>query len=189
MPFPFDAEELAIHERRRLSRVVRKASQGTHVGLGPVTSLLDETADVSLEPEPGTPPPQPQPVTAAPEPAAKRRTGAGMGGLVPRLATLLSASLISGAFLYYRSGSKLPAASPGAPARAEVKASLGLAVEKRGNDLVISWNRNAAMIAKADFGMLLIRGSDASRDIPLTARSCAAAAWSTHRPRNRYDFS
>jgi protein TonB len=34
---------------------------------------------------------------------------------------------------------------------------------------VVSWNRNAAMIAKADFGMLLIRGSDVSRDIPLTA--------------------
>jgi periplasmic protein TonB len=50
-----------------------------------------------------------------------------------------------------------------------VKASLGLAVERRGNDLVISWNRKAAMIAKADFGMLLIRGSDVSRDIPLTA--------------------
>ena len=50
-----------------------------------------------------------------------------------------------------------------------MKASLGLAVEKRGNDLVVSWNRNAAMIAKADFGMLLIRGSEVSRDIPLTA--------------------
>ena len=37
MPFPFDAEELAIHERRRLSRFVRKASQSTHAGLAPVT--------------------------------------------------------------------------------------------------------------------------------------------------------
>ena len=44
MPFPFDAEELAIHERRRLSRVVRKASQSSHAGLAPVASLLDETA-------------------------------------------------------------------------------------------------------------------------------------------------
>jgi periplasmic protein TonB len=168
MPFPFDAEELAIHERRRLSRIVRKTPQGAHVGLAPVTSLLDETADVSLEPEPGTPPAETKPVAAALEPVAKRRTGAGMGWLVAALATLLAASVISGAFLYYRNG-KLPAASPGAPARAEVQASLGLAVERRGNDLVVSWNRNAAMIAKADFGMLLIRGSDVSRDIPLTA--------------------
>ena len=91
-----------------------------------------------------------------------------MGWLVAALTTLLAASLISGAFLYYRNG-KLPAASPGTPARAEVKASLGLAVERRGSDLVVSWNRTAAMIAKADFGMLLIRGSSVSRDIPLTA--------------------
>ena len=62
MPFPFDAEELAIHERRRLSRFVRKASQSTHVGLAPVTSLLDETAGDSLEPEPGPPPAETQPV-------------------------------------------------------------------------------------------------------------------------------
>lgn len=168
MPFPFDAEELAIHERRRLSRFVRKASQSTHAGLAPVASLLDETAGVSLEPEPGTPPAETQPVPTTPEPEAKRRKRAGMGWLVAALTTLLAASLISGAFLYYRNG-KLPAASPGTPARAEVKASLGLAVERRGSDLVISWNRTAAMIAKADFGMLLIRGSSVSRDIPLTA--------------------
>ena len=169
MPFPFDAEELAIHERRRLSRFVRKAPQSTHAVLAPVTSLLDETAGVSLDPEPGTPPAETRPAAATPEPAAKRRKRTGMGWLVAALATLLAASLISGAFLFYRNGFKLPAASPGTAARAEVKASLGLAVEKRGNDLVVSWNRNAAMIAKADFGMLLIRGSDVSRDIPLTA--------------------
>jgi periplasmic protein TonB len=168
MPFPFDAEELAIHERRRLSRFVRKASQSTHAGLAPVTSLLDETAGVSLDPEPGTAPGETQPVSAVSEPAAKQRKGAGMGWLVAALATLLAASVISGAFLYYRNG-KVPAASPAAPARAEVKALLGLAVERRGNNLVVSWNRNAAMIAKADFGMLLIRGSEVSRDIPLTA--------------------
>jgi protein TonB len=168
MPFPFDAEELAIHERRRLSRFVRKASQSTHAGLAPVTSLLDETTEVALEPEPGTAPAQTQPVVAVSEPAAKQRKRAGMRWLVAALATLLAASVISSAFLYYRNG-KLPAASPGAPARAEVKASLGLAVERRGNDLVVSWNRNAAMIAKADFGMLLIRGNEVSRDIPLTA--------------------
>jgi protein TonB len=169
MPFPFDAEELAIHERRRLSRFVRKASQGTHGGLAPVTSLLDETGDAPLEVGPGTAPVETQGVAVSTEPAVKQRKGAGMGWLVATLATLLAASLISGAFLYYRNGFKLPAASAWGPARAEVKAPLGLAVERRGNDLVVSWNRNAAMIAKADFGMLLIRGSEVSRDIPLTA--------------------
>ena len=169
MPFPFDAEELAIHERRRLSRFVRKAPQSTHASLAPVASLLDDMGETSLEPGTGAAPAETQPAAASPEPSAKRRKRAGMGWLVAALATLLAASLISGALLYYRNGFKLPAASPGAAARAEVKASLGLAVEKRGNDLVVSWNRNAAMIAKADFGMLLIRGDEVSRDIPLTA--------------------
>ncbi len=168
MPFPFDAEELAIHERRRLSRFVRKAPQSTHAGLAPVASLLDETADLALEAEPVTAQAGTQPVAAASEPADKQRKRAGMGWLVAALATLLAGSVISGAFLYYRNG-KVPASSSGAPARAEVKSSIGLAVERRGNDLVVSWNRNAAMIAKADFGMLLIRGNEVSRDIPLTA--------------------
>jgi periplasmic protein TonB len=166
MPFPFDADELAIHERRRLSRVVRKASQGTLAALPPVTSLLDETADVSLEP--GAPPAGTQPVATSAELEAKRRK-AGMWWLVAALATLLAASVISGAFLYYRRGFNRTAAAPVAPVRTEVKASLGLAVERRGNNLVVSWNRNASMIAKADFGMLLIRGGDVSRDISLTA--------------------
>ncbi len=162
MPFPFDAEELAIHERRRVSRGVRKASQSSKAGLAPVTSLLDETADL----EPGALA-ETQPAAATKEPAAPPRKRAGMAWLVAALATLLVASVISAAFLYYRNG--LKPASPAAPARAEVKASLGLAVERRGTDLVVSWNRNAAMIAKADFGMLLIRGTGVSRDIPLTA--------------------
>ena len=162
MPFPFDAEELAIHERRRVSRGVRKAPQSSKAGLAPVTSLLDETADL----EPGASD-ETQPAAAPAEPAAPRRKRPGMIWLVAALATLLVASVISGAFLYYRNG--LKAAPPATTARAEVKASLGLAVERRGNDLVVLWNRNAAMIAKADFGMLLIRGSGVSRDIPLTA--------------------
>jgi TonB family protein len=165
MPFPFDAEELAIHERRRLSRGVRKATQSSRAGLAPVTSLLDETAD--LEPDAGTALAETQSAAAPTEPVAPRRKRGGMVWLVAALATLLAASVISGAFLYYRNGLKpAPAA---APARAEVRASLGLAVERRGNDLVISWNRDAAIIAKADFGMLLIRGAAVSRDIPLTA--------------------
>jgi protein TonB len=165
MPFPFDAEELAIHERRRLSRGVRKASQSSKAGLAPVTSLLDETAD--LEPDAGTALAETQAAVTPKEPAAPRRKRSGMVWLVAALATLLAASVISGAFLYYRNGLKPEA--PAAPARAEVRASLGLAVERRGNDLVISWNRDAAIIAKADFGMLLIRSAAVSRDIPLTA--------------------
>jgi protein TonB len=165
MPFPFDAEELAIHERRRLSRGVRKVSQSSKAGLAPVTSLLDETAD--LESDAGTATGETRPAAAPTEPASPRRKRAGLVWLVAALAMLLAASVISGAFLYYRNG--LKPAPPAAPARAEVKASLGLAVERRGNDLVISWNRDAAIIAKADFGMLLIRGAAVSRDIPLTA--------------------
>src|ERR1035437_6982429 len=49
-----------------------------------------------------------------------------------------------------------------------IVASLGLAVEKRGNGLLVSWDGNAPIVSKANFGMLLIRGSGVSRDVPLT---------------------
>src|ERR1035441_6913629 len=56
-----------------------------------------------------------------------------------------------------------------AAAATEVKkTSLGLAVEKRGNGLLVSWDGNAPIVSKANFGMLLIRGSGVSRDVPLT---------------------
>ena len=103
---------------------------------------------------------------------AKPRQKTRRGWLVPVLATVVAASVLVVAFLYlmyFRRGSNLAVVSQAVPAQADAKAQLGLAVERRGNDLRVSWDGKADLIAKADFGMLLIRGSAVSRDVPLSA--------------------
>ena len=179
MLFPFDAEELAIKEGLRRSSVVREPSQSSYAGHTQVTSPVDERVDASPEVGPGivSAPPEAQPVwpaehrpeSIAPEPVAEARQGTGRRWLPQALATVVAASLLVGAFLYFRRGSNLPVASPAAASQADVKTPLGLAVEKRGSDLLVSWNRSATIISEANFGMLLIRGSEVSRDVPLTA--------------------
>src|SRR6202011_3420653 len=79
-----------------------------------------------------------------------------------------------GVFLYFRRGLNPRAAPPAAVAQTEVQAPLGLSVERRGNDLRVSWNGHADIMSKADFGMLLIRGGAVSRDVPLTAEELRA---------------
>jgi TonB family protein len=95
------------------------------------------------------------------------------------LAAVLVLSLSLGAFSYFRPGSRLPVApQPAAAASTVVKRpSLGLAVEKRGNGLLVSWDGNAPIVAKANFGMLLIRGSGVSRDVPLTTDELRAGGF------------
>ena len=51
-----------------------------------------------------------------------------------------------------------------------------MSVERRGSDLRVSWNGNAEKISKADFGMLLIRGTGVNRDVPLTAAELRAGS-------------
>jgi TonB family protein len=48
------------------------------------------------------------------------------------------------------------------------KSDLAFTVERRGADLLLSWNREASILSNATFGMLLIRAQNASRDISLT---------------------
>ena len=105
-------------------------------------------------------------------PQTRDETAAGRQRWLAWLAVVAAAVLV-GAFLYFRRGSNLPVASQAAAARAEVKAPLGLTVERRGSGLLVSWNGNAD-ISKANFGMLLIRGSKVSRDVPLTAEELRA---------------
>ena len=69
-----------------------------------------------------------------------------------------------------------------------MKVPLGLAVERRGNDLRVSWNGSAPLIAKADFGMLLIRGSAVSRDVPLTAEELRAGSVMYSSPADQVRF-
>ncbi len=173
MVFPFDAAELAIEEERRHSKRVREPSQSSAAGLEELTSPGEETQ----------PPPEPVPVSLAdrgqesrtPQPVAERRQASGGWWLALALAAVVAA-VLAGASLYVRRGSNLPVASQAAVARTEVQSPLGLSVERHGNDLRVSWNGSADRISKADFGMLLIRGSAVSRDVPLTAEELRAGS-------------
>jgi len=84
--------------------------------------------------------------------------------------------VLVGAFVYFRRGANPPVASQAAADRAGVKPPLGLTVEKRGSRLLVSWNGNAPVISKANFGMLLIRGTAVSRDVPLTTDELRAGS-------------
>jgi protein TonB len=106
---------------------------------------------------------------------AERRQASGGWWLALALAAV-AASVLASASLYFRRGSNLPVAPQAAVARTEVQSPLGLSVERHGNDLRVSWNGNADRIAKADFGMLLVRGSAVSRDVPLTAEDLRAGS-------------
>jgi hypothetical protein len=73
-------------------------------------------------------------------------------------------------YLYSTRGQRTAAAvarvqAPSAPVNAAP--SLGLAVERRGSDLLLSWNRQAPPVLGASFGMVLIHEGNASRNIPL----------------------
>jgi protein TonB len=162
MTFPFEPVELTAREaKRRLNRVATPPA---------------EKEEWLSEPTPVSPPESVQ-KSDTPQPAPKRREAFLTGRLAPVLTTLVLASLLLAAFLYSRRGSSPPAAVPkSAAAPAEVPSPLGLSVERRGDDLRISWNGNAAQISKADFGMLLIRGNGVSRDVPLTAEELRAGS-------------
>jgi protein TonB len=88
---------------------------------------------------------------------------------------VLIAILAFAGMLYFRRGLNPPqAAPPTIVAQTEVQEPLGLSVERRGNDLRVTWNGHADIMSKADFGMLLIRGASVSRDVPLSAEELRA---------------
>src|ERR1039458_6458684 len=149
MVFPFAAEALASRSR----------PEARYTELQPVAA----SAPLPV------PPPDGRQKSIAPARQARQTTGRPWL-LWVMLAALACLSLSLGALAYFRPGSRLPvAAQPAAAACTEVKkTSLGLAVEKRGNGLLVSWDGNAPIVSKANFGMLLIRGSGVSRDVPLT---------------------
>lgn len=169
MVFPFNAQDLAMKESRRRSST-------------PVTSPADHREKrVSESAASGllaVSPPEHQQEFIMPEPGTKRQQGTGRRWLVPGLAAAVAGAVLVGALVYFTRGSNLPVptavAPPATSGQAEVKTPLGLAVEKRGTNLVLSWNGNAPEISKASFGMLLIRGSKVSRDVPLSIEELRA---------------
>jgi len=48
--------------------------------------------------------------------------------------------------------------------------SLGLSIERKGSDLLLSWDRLSAPVRSASFGEVMIREGDASRKLPLNAQ-------------------
>ncbi len=173
MVFPFDAAELAVEEGRRRLSGVRAVSQSSSAGVEEVTLPREETLPPSV-PVPAAPADRGQ-ASGTPPPVAKRQTS-GRWWLAAALAAVVSACALAGAFLYVRRGATPAMAPPAAAPLAEVQSPLGLSVERLGNDLRVSWNGKADWISKADFGMLLIRGSAVSRDVPLSADELRAGS-------------
>jgi len=83
---------------------------------------------------------------------------------------ILAAGAITGYF-YFRGGayrSLVPDVSvPDTSASAE--APLSLSIEKRGPEVLLSWDRHSPAVHGADFGMLSIREGDSGRNIRLSA--------------------
>jgi TonB family protein len=194
--FPFVAEALAPREAQPQAGVVRKLSQSLRAGVTPMTPPPDQEGNAAPESAPRLAAPQTalQPV-AAPAPLAVPRSDDRQKSIAPvpvtqpqqttgrswwtllLLAALLIASLSFGAFSYFRPGARLPVVPPAAAPPGAAKTSLGLAVEKRGDGLLVSWNGDSPIIAKANFGMLLIRGTGVSRDVPLTVEELRAGGF------------
>jgi len=165
MVFPFDAKELAAEEGRR--RQTKGRDQASHATLAEVLSP-SEQAQAALEPFP-------VPAAKAPTAAPKRQEQSAKRWQMPVLVALAAFLAFLGMFLYFRRGANpTVAAPPIAVGQAEVQEPLGLSVERRGNDLKITWNGHAEIMAKAEFGMLLIRGASVSRDVPLSAEELRA---------------
>ena len=150
MLFPFDDQLLAAKESRRRAGLLQEANAAG--------SRLDSGVA-------GIPVALPAP--AKTKPAAKR--SATVGRLVAP-AMLVCLLAVIGAFAYFKLKPTPAVPPPQAEAvPVEVKPTLGLVVERRGNSLMVTWDGSADVISRANFGMLLIRGDSASRDIPLTA--------------------
>lgn len=141
MEFPFDSDQLALLEADRLAH-----------------------KQARLQPTLPTP-------SSAPTP---RRTRSHVRRTVP-VAILIAAAGSAG---YFWAHSRLPVeASPvqrelAKPSPVVLPApaapSLGLSAERRGTDLLLSWNAASPLIANASFGVLLVRGATVNRDIALT---------------------
>ena len=152
MEIPFDRAQLAIAEQQR------QLSQPTRVESLPAMPFGQ------------VPPPMPFEQTTP-----RQRSGVWLG---LALGILAVAATGASAVYLYSNPHALPRKAPVATvpvtnahstAIATVpKSDLAFTVERRGADLLLSWNREASIISNATFGMLLIRAQYANRDISLT---------------------
>jgi TonB family protein len=144
MEFPFDRDRLAIAEQQR------QLSQPT-----PLESLSALPPSRQARPS--------------------RRSAAWLGLALGIVA--VAAAGASAVYLYSNPHAlpwKAPVATvsgtnaPSAAIAGVPKSDLSFTVERRGADLLLSWNRESSIVSNATFGMLLIRAQNASRDISLT---------------------
>lgn len=139
MEFPFDGYQLAIAEAERQT---------------PERASVEPPAPIEIE-------------AKAPLPASLPQKPRGF----VLVAVIVAAVASAGYFWMHRrpaaaanASKQTAASSPAVPAN-----TLGLAVERRGSDLLLSWDTGSPAIANANFGMLLIRGEGGDRQIALTA--------------------
>jgi hypothetical protein len=74
------------------------------------------------------------------------------------------------AYFYSTRPSHQAARTPGqsTPAASTPQNALGLTVDRRGTDLLLSWDRHSPSVTSATFGVVLIRESDRTRNVALT---------------------
>lgn len=151
MEVPFDRDQLAIAEQQRqLSQPARAESLPA------------------------------MPFEATPPIAFRERTPRYWPAMEPRLAlgiVAVAVAGVTGVYLYSNrqaSPRKAPVATVSVKNAASTviaavpKSALAFTVERRGADLLLSWNREASIVSNATFGMLLIRAQNANRDMSLT---------------------
>jgi hypothetical protein len=145
MEFPFDAELLAAEERNKAERS------------RPVA--IEKPVVVQLPPAPAS------------APVRKRRTPVLISiALVCFAMCILAAAALLSLRFYPE---KFSLSWPNTPVRPLLstppQAFIGLHAERQNGDLVLTWNRQSALITGATSGVLLIQDGDATRQIPLDA--------------------
>lgn len=103
---------------------------------------------------------------AEPAPAFRRQSPAARG---LRPAMLVMTLAAAGVYFWSHTTPVMGAKSvkPAALQAAPSEGSLGFSAERRGPDLLLSWNANSPFIAKAQFGMLVLDQNNVSRQIAL----------------------
>lgn len=85
------------------------------------------------------------------------------------VAAILLAAATTGYF-YFKGGRHRDLVPVSAPATSgSATPPLSLSIEKRGTEVLLSWDRHSPAVQSADFGMLSIREGDAGRNIRLSA--------------------
>jgi len=141
MEVPFDRDQLAIAEQER---------QHSHPRLEPLPALL----------------PLPQ---AAPR--SRSAKWLALGAVAVAAAGASAVYLYSNSPALSRSAPVAPVLetrAPTTPIPEVPKSDLAFTAERRGADLLLSWNRESTIVSNATFGMLLIRAPNANREIALT---------------------